>query len=279
MGSGVLESLLMLLPLVPEMVGVDMQLSLSSRTHVLGVWQAKSFYLPGSQNGVELSWDNPSHQNLMKVMDNGKPSVTILPKEILGEPIKGILTPIYEEGKVVGVVACATSLKDNDNMQSSAESLFSNLTQTQDTVEEIAYGAVSLAEKLNSIITASDMVNKQVERAFNCVSSIQGNTSRSNILALNGSIEAARAGENGRGFSIIAKEMRSFAQVNGDSAKLIHDSLKEVSESISIITHEVNEVNGVAIQQVASTEEITATLNDITNQASELVKYNQKTNM
>lgn len=278
MSSGVLEGLLQTLPLVSEIVGKDMQLSLCSRTKVLGVWQAKSFNLPGAQSGVELSWDNPSHRNMIDAMNTGKTNVSILPKEILGEPIKGILTPIFDGGEVVGVVACATSLKEKENILISTQNLFSNLTQTQNAVEEIADGSVSLAEKLSNIMSASEMVNIQVGKAVQCLSAIQSNVSRSNILALNGSIEAARVGEAGRGFAVVAKEMANFSRVSGESARLINESLKEVSDSVKIITKEVNEVNDVATLQAATTEEITATLNDITNQASILVKYNQKVN-
>ncbi|HHV13177.1 MAG TPA: hypothetical protein GXX75_23160 [Clostridiales bacterium] len=276
MSKGVLEALKITLPMVSEIVGIDMQLSLCSRTHSLGVWQAKSFQLPGAVEGEELSWDVPAHRNLLEAMKTGKGSVNILPKEMLGEPLKGIATPVYEDGEVVGVIACATSLKEADHILESTKSLFANLSQTQDAVEEIANGATLLSEKLSNINHASEIMKEQVNTALNCVSAIQANTSKSNILALNGSIEAARVGEAGRGFAVVAREMGAFAKVSGETAKQINEVLAEVSESIKLITSEVGEVNGVAMQQAASTEEITATLSDVTNQASVIVEFNQK---
>ncbi len=274
--SGVLEALKIVLPMVSEMVGADIQLSLCDRTHALGVWEAKNFQLPGAVVGAELSWDNPAHRNMLEVMRTGKGSVSILPKEMLGEAIKGIVTPVYDEGEVVGVIACASSLKEADQILESTKSLFGNLSQTQDAVEEIAGGAALLSEKLSTINQASELMTTQVATALQCVSGIQANASKSNILALNGSIEAARVGEAGRGFSVVAKEMGTFAKVSGDTAKQINDVLAAVSESIKIITAEVAEVNGVAMQQAASTQEITAALSDITNQASVVVEFNQK---
>jgi methyl-accepting chemotaxis protein len=274
--SGVLEALKIVLPIVSEMVGTDMQISLCDRTHSLGVWQAKTFQLPGAVVGAELSWDIPAHRNMLEAMRTGKGGVSILPKEMLGEAIKGIVTPIYDDGEVVGVVACATSLKEADHILESTKNLFTNLSQTQDAVEEIANGATLLSEKLSNINNASDIMRTQVDTALKCVSAIQANASKSNILALNGSIEAARVGEAGRGFAVVAKEMGTFAKVSGETAKQINDVLAEVSESIKTITGEVAEVNGVAMQQAASTEEITASLSDITNQASVVVEFNQK---
>lgn len=272
--SKTLDALLITLPLVQEMVGIDMQLALSDRTKVLGVWQAKNFFLPGAKDGVELSRENPANAEMLDVMETGKASVKVLPKEILGEPIKGILTPVFENGEVVGVVACATSLKEMDMIKTSADHLFSNLSQTQDAVEDIAGGATSIAEKLFIINKASEIVTKQVEQAVECVMAIQNIAYRSNILALNGTIEATRVGEAGRGFTVIAKEMRNFSRISGESANQITDSLKEVSNSIKEITREVSEVNDVAILQAASTQEITASLYNITDQASKLVKTN-----
>lgn len=274
--GGVLEALKIVLPLVSEIVGVDMHLSLCNRTHTIGLWQAKTFSLPGTVVGAELSWDIPAHRNMLEAMRTGKGDVNILPKEMLGEAVKGIVTPVFEDGEVVGVIACATSLKEADHILESTKSLFTNLTQTQDAIEEIANGATVLSEKLNNISNASDIMRKQVDTALKCVSAIQANASKSNILALNGSIEAARVGEAGKGFAVVAKEMGIFAKVSGDTAKQINDVLAEVSQSIQTITGEVAEVNGVAMQQAASTEEITATLSDITNQTSVIVEFNQK---
>jgi hypothetical protein len=274
-GSRLLDALMLVLPLVPQIVGMELQISLCSRTTVLGVWQAKTFFLPGAQSGVELSYDNPAQRNMLEAMASGKSRVDILPKELLGEPIRGIVTPVFEDGEVVGVITCASSLKDMDNLKTSAENLFTNLTQTQNAVEEIAGGASSLAEKIYTINRASEIVTQQVKKAVECVTAIQNNANRSNILALNGSIEAARTGEAGKGFAVIANEMRKFSQVSGDTAKMITASLKEVSGSITVITDEMNEVNSVATNQAAATEEITASLNDITDQASKLVKINE----
>lgn len=170
------------------------------------------------------------------------------------------MTPVYKDKLVVGVVTCASSLKNLDNLKTSTENLFTNLMQTQNAVEEIASGATSLAEKIFNINQASEMETKQVEKAIECKASIQSNANYSSILALNEFIEAARAGEMGKGFSVIASEMRKFSQVSGSTAKIITESLKEVSDLILVITTKVNEVNEVAMQQAASTQEVTAAL-------------------
>lgn len=89
-GSQVLYALLISLPFISEIVGNDLQISLCDSAKVLGVWQAKSFHLPGAQSGVQLSWDNMSHKNVLEIMESGNFRVDILPKEFLEKRLEGL---------------------------------------------------------------------------------------------------------------------------------------------------------------------------------------------
>ncbi len=67
--------------------------------------------------------------------------------------------------------------------------------------------------------------------------------------------------------------MRKFSQVNNETSKSIDDAISEVSDLTSTIKENIDEVNRIATNQAAATQEITATLNDITAQASSVVDY------
>lgn len=276
MGSRIIEALEIVLPLMKEITGKDMQLSLCDRTRVINVWQGEHFKMPSALPGVELEWDNPAHRNMLEAMEKGVQDVSILPKEMFGIPIKGILTPIRENGEVVGVVACAFSMEQQAKIQDSISLLDTNLQQSRDSVEEIAQEAVNLADKLNSIQSVAEQVKEEVDKASNMVKAIQANASRSNILALNASIEAARAGEAGRGFAVVANEMGKLAQVSGSSAKEISQSLLGIFEAFGKVTEAVNDANEAASTQAATTQEISATLADITNSVIDVTEFVKK---
>lgn len=273
MGSRIIEALKIALPLVKELTGKDMQMSLCDREHVIGVWQGTNFSMPSALPGVPLEWDNPAHRNMLEVMERGTQDVSILPKEMFGVPIKGILTPIYEEGAVVGVVACAFSMEHQDKIQESVERLDNNLTQSRDSAEEIAKEAVNLAEMLKRIQKVTGEVRNEVDKAGNMVKAIQGNASRSNILALNASIEAARAGEAGRGFNVVAGEMGKLAQVSGSSAKEISQSLNDIVEAFNKVDEAVSVANDAASTQAASSQQISAALAEVTGSIVEVTEY------
>lgn len=268
--SKMMEALKLVLPLVKQMTGKDIQLSLCDRVRAIDTWPADSFSMPGAIPGLPLEWENPAQRGMLEVMESGVADVNFLPKEIFGVPIKGILTPVYEDGEVVGLVACAYSVEEEMNINDSIRDLDMNISQSKDSIEEIAGEATNLAERLNSIREITDTVIEEVNKAVGMVDAIQGNASRSNILALNASIEAARAGEMGKGFSVVAGEMGKLAQASGSSARDISQTLSDIIESVGKVTQAVNEANDAASTQVAATEEVTAMLTDITNSVSKI---------
>lgn len=272
MGCSIIEALQLVLPLVKEITGKDVQISLCNREQAIATWPADSFSMPAAVPGLALEWDNPAQKEMLEVMESGVQKTSYLPKELLGVPIKGILTPISEEGKVVGLVACAYSLERDLQIQDSISSLDINLNQSKDSVEAIAEEASKLAEKLNSIQTENDLVKSYADKSAEMVKTILANASRSNILALNATIEAARAGEAGKGFAVVANEMSKLAQVSGNSAKEITQSLESIINAVNNMSTAVDDANDTATNQAATTQEVTAALTDITVSIKEITE-------
>ena len=81
-----------------------------------------------------------------------------------------------------------------------------------------------------------DHLFEKTKSVASITGSIQDVSDRTNILAINASIEAARAGSVGKGFRIIANEVRTLAGQTGDFAKQIETSLGEFSSSVAAIS-------------------------------------------
>ena len=71
---------------------------------------------------------------------------------------------------------------------------------------------------------------------------ISGIANKTNILSLNASIEAARAGDQGRGFSVVAGEVRNLAAQTAKSSKEIADTIVKVQEFISNTVQSMNQI-------------------------------------
>ena len=195
MESKILEALKIALPLTREIYNMeDVQISLLNRTECIGVYRGEKFGIDNKVGDIIDPNKSPADKKLIEVMNSGKQTFDILPEFVYGVPVKGILTPVFEDGEVVGLVTCAVSIEDNVRIKKSAENLNNNLESTKDNIEEVSEGAQNLSERLDSIKNLSDGVMEIVLETSNIVKTIQGNSQKSNILALNASIEAARAG-------------------------------------------------------------------------------------
>lgn len=273
MESRVMEALEIVLPMIKEITGKDMQLSLCDTTSVINVWPGDTIQVPSVMPGVSLEWDDPTHRIMLEVIKTGKQDVSVLPREMFGISIRGIMTPVFEDGKVVGVVSCLYSKEQLKKVQESIDMIDTSLSQSRESVEEITHEAAGLADKLNSIQNVAEQVKEEVDKASGMVKAIQGNASRSNILALNASIEAARAGEAGRGFAVVANEMGKLAQVSGSSAKEISQSLLGIFEAFGKVREAVNDANEAANTQAATAEKITAALAAVADSVVEVAEF------
>ena len=159
------------------------------------------------------------------------------------------------------------------NMQSvaaSAEELTSSIEEINRQVVQsagLADQAVEKSRAMNQTITGLDGVT---DRIGDIVKLIQGIADQTNLLALNATIEAARAGEAGRGFAIVAQEVKTLAGQTADATDQISHQISElqgtmsgavtantdISSAIEQINAACNAIATAVTQQSAATAEI-----------------------
>ncbi|MBU0954961.1 MAG: methyl-accepting chemotaxis protein [Spirochaetes bacterium] len=106
-----------------------------------------------------------------------------------------------------------------------------------DRMQDVEKG-VAIAKDLGGMFAG---LQEKTRSVAGITSAIQDVSDRTNILAINASIEAARAGSVGKGFRIIANEVRTLAGQTGDFAKQIEGSLGEFSQAVQGITGRMQE--------------------------------------
>ena len=117
------------------------------------------------------------------------------------------------------------SLSSGDTVKASLDEIL-NIVETIHGIESTFFRTVDFIKKLNE---TTDRINLILE-TVNTISK------QTNLLSLNASIESAKAGENGRGFSVVADEIRKLA---GDSEKAVRD----ISQLVQVMRSEVVSVN------------------------------------
>ena len=124
-------------------------------------------------------------------------------------------------------------------------------------------------QQMQSMIQAMADIKAGSAKIGDIIKNIENIAEQTNLLSLNAAIEAARAGEAGRGFSVVAEEVRNLAEESAqaaqNTAKLIIKSIETVENGTSI----VNDTAESLTQVVNNTNEITSIIADIANAARE----------
>ncbi|MGL5392536.1 MAG: methyl-accepting chemotaxis protein [Shewanella sp.] len=128
-------------------------------------------------------------------------------------------------------------------------------------LEEIA----SLMEQINHAAGNIQSLSAQSQKINSVLSVIGGIAEQTNLLALNAAIEAARAGEQGRGFAVVADEVRNLASRTQASTLEINEMLSALHKLVSQAVKTMEESQQSCVRSVASSRAISESLGSVTS--------------
>ena len=101
------------------------------------------------------------------------------------------------------------------------------------------------------------LVSRRIDKIVDAITTVSIQT---NMLAVNGSIEAARAGEFGKGFVVVATDIRNLAHDSAENADRIKDLVKAVQDQIDVVGRDLDEIAGAALSETEKAKTTTANL-------------------
>ncbi|GAA7942863.1 methyl-accepting chemotaxis protein TlpA [Helicobacter pylori] len=141
----------------------------------------------------------------------------------------------------------STNLKECvQNLEKASNSQHKSLMETSKTIENIT-------TSIQGVSSQSEAMIEQGQDIKSIVEIIRDIADQTNLLALNAAIEAARAGEHGRGFAVVADEVRKLAERT-------QKSLSEIEANINILVQSISDTSESIKNQVKEVEEINASI-------------------
>ncbi len=188
----------------------------------------------------------------------GKKVIRKITKEqsAFGIPYIACAYPFKNGSKVVGCVITTQAVDSQEKIQHISKDLATSAQEYTANMEEIAATIAQLANISSELGAFSKDLTGSIKQTDEIIAFISSIANQTNLLGLNAAIEAARVGDLGRGFGVVAGEVRKLAVESAESVKNIKTLLDKIQQSIIQMNAKIQAVDGTVKSQEASIQEM-----------------------
>lgn len=261
----ILECFVKIAPYINDLNIDDIAIAICDREKYVGYAEGEKIKFP-VKVGDKVNQTTAVYQ----AMRENRRLVKLMGDELFGFPYIAVAIPITESNTVVGGVVFLESTERQSKLLNMAEALFSKIAQLQASSQEIAAQSEGLSHTGTGLSTLTSQVLEQTATSEEITYIVKKISDQSNLLGLNAAIEAARLGEMGKGFGVVADEIRKLANSTKDSIERIESIIGNLSDASGEMANEAIKVEEISHQQVSAIHEIRESIQSIYTLIEEL---------
>jgi methyl-accepting chemotaxis protein len=261
-----LESFLCVLPQIQRLFVNDVSIMISDREKFLK-------YLPSKKQDLKIAPGTSIKPGsaMYQAIHESRRIVLRGSKELYGEAFIAVALPLVNErGEVQGAVCVDTTTEQQDELMEMADLLNSQITRLAQATQEISAQAEETASVSRLLTNSTDDSQVRIKETDQVLGLIKSVSSQTNLLGLNAAIEAARVGELGRGFSVVAEEIRKLATTSSDSIKKVEDIIHAIQTDGGNTHEQMKHIDAVIMQIANAVTEVAGTVQEINTVAGKL---------
>ena len=228
-----LEAFISMIEIMKKAIPTDLSIAVCNMEKFVAYFPGKNLDLK-----IKVGQQLNSKEPLLIALKENRRLEAIVPADFYGFEFIGTATPLHDKaGKVIGGIA--VQVRKQSELIAISNAITGSLTQANDQISNIEEGSANLTETANELLQQSVQAEKNVQQTSDILILMKRMADQTNLLGLNAAIEAARAGEKGKGFEVVAKEIRRFSKETVESTQQIRETMAQINEATQKIAHSI----------------------------------------